>query len=110
LAAEIRAATPHLFSVAFDLLLHRELRTHYLNRKRVAFHHLLAETNRLLEEESRIQGENPHPVRDAREHIQEDHPLWVSEGDRERELLPVNPDRPAQDVLRRPTLQLFGRA
>src|SRR5215211_2737759 len=108
LAAEVRRAAVELRPVAFDLLLDREFRREDLERQRIPLHGLLAETNRLLEEESSIQSKDPRPIRDAREHVQKDHPLGIPEGDRERQILPVHVHGPAQDVLRRAVLQTFG--
>src|SRR5215211_1624602 len=108
LAAEVRRAAVELRPVAFYLLLDREFRREDLERQRILLHGLLAETNRLLEEEPRIQGKDPRPVREAREHVQQHHPLGIPEGDRERQILPVHLHGPAQDVLRRASLQAFG--
>src|SRR5215218_821586 len=108
LAAEVRRAAVELRPVAFYLLLDRKFRRENLERQRISLHDLLTETNRLLEEEPRIQGKDPRPIREAREHVQKDHPLGIPEGDRERQILPVRVHGPAQDVLWRAVFQTLG--
>src|ERR687897_1820300 len=110
LAAEVRLAAVKLRPVTRDLLIDREPWRDDLERQRVPLHGLFAETYGLLEEKPRIQGKDLRLVGDAREHIQKDHPLGVSEGDREREVPPVNVHGPPQDVLWRASLQAFGCA
>src|SRR4051794_3747420 len=70
LAAKVRRAAVELRPVAFNLLLHRKPRCEDLERQRIPFHGLLAETYRLLEEKSGIQREDLRPLSDAREHGQ----------------------------------------
>src|SRR5215203_6144913 len=110
LAAEVWRAAVELRPVALDLLLDRKSWCDDLERQRIPLHDLFAETHYLLKEKSRIQGKYLLPVGYAREHGQEDHPLGVPEGDREREILPVDVHSPVQDVLRRASLQVFGSA
>src|ERR671916_3468490 len=109
LAAEIRRATVELGTVTRYLFLDRDPRREHLERQRIPLHGLLAETHGLLEEKPRIQRKDLRHVGDAREHVQKDHPLRIPEGDREGEVIPVDVHGPAQDLLRRTTLQTLGR-
>src|SRR5918998_2320987 len=110
LAAEVRRAAVELRPVTRYLLLDRKPRREDIERQRILLHGLLAETHRLLEEKPGIQRKDLRLVGDAREHVQKDHPLGIPEGDREREILPVDVHGPAQDVLRRASLQAFSSA
>src|SRR3712207_5687390 len=83
LAAEIRRA-------ALDLLLDREPRREDLERQLIPRHGFFAETHGLLEEEPGIQRKDLRLVGDAREHVKEDHPFGIPEGDRERKIFPIN--------------------
>src|ERR687895_1550949 len=109
LAAEVRLAAVELRPVALDLLLDRKPRPNDLERQRIPFHGLFAETQSLLEEKPGIQRKDLRLVGDASEHVQQYHPLGIPEGDREREVLPINVHSPAQDLLRRPALQTLVR-
>src|SRR3712207_1400062 len=95
LAAEIRRAAVELRTVTRYLFLDREPRREHLERQRIPPHDFVAETHGLLEEEARIQREDLRPVGDAREHVKEDHPLGVPEGDREGEAFPIDVHGPA---------------
>src|ERR671916_1255450 len=105
LAAEVRRAAVELRPVTRDLLLDREPRREDLERQRILFHGLLAETHRLLEEKPGIQRKDLRLVGDAREHVQKDHPLGIPEGDREREIFAINAHGPPQNILRSTVFQ-----
>src|SRR5215210_5745079 len=90
LAAQVRGAGAHLLAEALYLLLDRQLGLQDHDRQLVAPHDLLAEVGGLLENKTRVDGEDGDLVGDLGDHVQQRHPLATAERGGEGQALTVS--------------------